>query len=668
MGKGSSQQQQAPSSQTVTNTSIPEYARPYVENMLGKSEALTDVNQNPYQVYGGDRIAGFSPLQQQVFQNVANQTTSPQLDYASGMAGAAGMNAMNAGRDYQRMATNPYATQAYMNPYLSASLQPQLNEIQRQADITGQGLAGQATRAGAFGGNRAALQQAENQRNALMAKQQAIGQGYNQAFQQAQQAQQFGANLGMQGQQAGLQAAGTLGQLGQTQFAQQQGINQAQQQVGAVEQAQQQQQLDQAYQDYLKQKNYPYQQLAFMSDMLRGLPLSQSSQQIYTAPPNAASQLGGLGMAGLGIYGMSGGFNNAGKASGGVIKMAKGGLASYGLGGKIDFSMMSDKQLQEALNDPELTPMEVEQIENLLMVHNRIRNNPEASKMIAGMNQPQAGLNAIPMQGAKAGGIMGYSGDDESKVKDNQPRKSPQRVQNYEKWLEGVHKQQMQDLIESKPFTKSEEMSKGIQADMEERKRNRPYELLANMGFGTMAGKSQYGLQNLGEAGKGTMETMAKLAAEDAADRKLLLQQGVEAEKAEFGRRAGIAGATGQQLANLYNREVGLAGARAAGANAAATANSLEYTRTLNSWQNHLKNTAGELLKNQKQGYTSMEDPKLISDAYAYAYKTFPAKGIKILDLQPVLPINPAAGGNAPPAPQAGGGGDGEPPKPPGYH
>ena len=50
----------APTSQTVTNTSIPEYARPYVETMLGKSQALTDINANPYQTYGGNRIAGFS--------------------------------------------------------------------------------------------------------------------------------------------------------------------------------------------------------------------------------------------------------------------------------------------------------------------------------------------------------------------------------------------------------------------------------------------------------------------------------------------------------------------------------------------------------------------------------------------------------------------------------
>ena len=80
-----------PASQTVTQTAIPEYARPYVETMLGKSEALTDINQNPYQPYGGQRIAGFAPLQQQAFANVASQTTAGQLAPATELAGAAGL-------------------------------------------------------------------------------------------------------------------------------------------------------------------------------------------------------------------------------------------------------------------------------------------------------------------------------------------------------------------------------------------------------------------------------------------------------------------------------------------------------------------------------------------------------------------------------------------------
>ena len=402
----------APTSQTVTNTSIPEYARPYVETMLGKSEALTDINANPYQTYGGTRIAGFSPLQQSAFQNVANMQTAGQLGTATGLAGVSGLGSIGtagrmagAGGDYMRMATNPAAAQAFMNPYLQASLAPQLAEIQRQGNITGTGLQGQATAQGAFGGNRAALQQAENRRNVLNAQQQAIGQGYNTAFQNAQQAQQFGANLGLQGLQGALSgygqagaAAGTLGQLGQTQFGQQQAINQAQQQVGAVQQAQQQQQLDQAYQDFLKQKNYPYQQLAFMSDMLRGLPLSQAAQQQYTAPPSMVSQLGGLGMAGLGIYGAAGGF----KAEGGAIKEKK-----YASGG--DVKLMNDAELEAIINDMTANPLKAAAAEEQLMLHRRMRNNPRAG--VAAI----ATGDMVP-ENMAGGGIVAFAGDKGSYV------------------------------------------------------------------------------------------------------------------------------------------------------------------------------------------------------------------------------------------------------------
>jgi len=149
-----------------------------------------------------------------------------------------------------------------------------------------------------------------------------LGAQYGQAAEQlGEQSRQFGANLGMQGLTTGLQAAGTLGNLGQTQYGQQMGINQLQQQTGATQQALEQQGLSQAYQDFLNQQNYPYKQLGFMSDLIRGLPLGQqSAQQIYQAPGSISGQLAGLG---LGAYGMSrafGGFNEGGAvyAEGGV--------------------------------------------------------------------------------------------------------------------------------------------------------------------------------------------------------------------------------------------------------------------------------------------------------------------------------------------------------------
>jgi hypothetical protein len=290
-----------PTSTTVTNVNLPEYAKPYVESTLGKAQALTDINQNPYQSYQGQRIADFNPMQQQAFQNVGNMQVTPQTGQGSALAGTAGLASLGAGANYQNQATNPYAQQAYMSPYIQNALQPQLAELGRQFDITGQQEKGRATAAGAFGGTRQALMQAENDRNRNMAMSQAIGQGYQSAFDKAQQAMQFGTTAGLQGYNQALQGASTLGQLGQNQYQQQMGINAAQQQAGAQQQAQTQQGLTNAYQEFLNQQNYPYKQLGFMSDIIHGTQMSggAGSSAMYQAPPSMLSQSAGL-LGGLG--------------------------------------------------------------------------------------------------------------------------------------------------------------------------------------------------------------------------------------------------------------------------------------------------------------------------------------------------------------------------------
>ena len=134
----------------------------------------------------------------------------------------------------------------------------------------------------------------------------------------------------MQGTQAATQAAQALGQLGQTQFGQQKDIINAQTNVGAQQQALAQQKLQQQYQDFLTQKAYPQQNLAFMSDILRGAPLGQQTQQQYTAQqPSTLSQIGGLGLAAYGMFGNPGG---AAKAEGGMIEEeAPAGLAELAI-------------------------------------------------------------------------------------------------------------------------------------------------------------------------------------------------------------------------------------------------------------------------------------------------------------------------------------------------
>ena len=305
-----------PTSTTQTTTSIPEYAKPYVEKMLGKTEALSN---SPYQSYRGERIAGFTPMQQQAQQGMANLQPAQQLALATQMGGVAGLGALGAGQNYQSMATNPNAMQAYMSPYVQNALDPQMREAARRSGMEGQMSQAQAVRAGAFGGSRSALMETERQRNLGQLQSDIYGKGMQTAFEQARQAQQFGSTLGLQGLQTAGQMANTLGQLGQTQFGQQKDVIQGQASMGAQQQGLEQKRLEQQYADFAAQRQHPYQQLAFMSDMLRGLPLSQSASTMYQAPPSAMSQLGGLALAGYGMFGNPYG-QMQGRKEGGAIK------------------------------------------------------------------------------------------------------------------------------------------------------------------------------------------------------------------------------------------------------------------------------------------------------------------------------------------------------------
>lgn len=605
----------SPSKSTVTQTNIPEYARPYAEETLGRAQALTDINQNPFQPYSDQRFAGFSPMQAQAFQNISQQQVSPQITDASNIAytasgqalgaqpisqalqqtalgygqagagyggaastlgiagaqaaqlasqeaqrragmygqmgaqagrvgmeygaqgaqqagqvaGAAGQQAQmygglgagyggaatsmvpqaqmyggtaaglglegygygqqgagigglgvqaaqqgfGAGQAYAQQATSPEAQQAYMSPYMQNVVKQQQEDARRQALISSQAEQAQAVKQGAFGGSRSAIVEAESRKNLEDRLAQIQATGSQQAFQQAQQAQQFGAGLGIQGLQAGyqglqtglagtaqgmqgaqtgitgqqaglaglaqagqlyglgmtgaglglqgvgqqlaagqlglagtaqgmqgaglgiqgaqaglqgvgqqiaggqlglqgtqagiagqqagiqgaqagmqgvgqavgagqyglqgaqtaIQGAGQLGQLGQTQYAQQMGITDALQKYGALQQQQQQQALDFAYQQYLAQQQYPYQQLSYMSDILRGVPSTQSAVYQYQQQPAVAPQLLGAGLSAYGAFAR-------GSKEGGQIKR-------YADGGQVTPDAMNTMAVQE---------------------------------------------------------------------------------------------------------------------------------------------------------------------------------------------------------------------------------------------------------------------------------------------------------------------------------
>jgi hypothetical protein len=331
---------------TTQVTELPEWARPYAKATLAKGAALTDINQNPYQQYTGQRIAGFSPMQQQSFQGAANMQPSKQLGTATDLASAAGMGALGTnyqGGQFSGGVFGKGAADYYMNPYQQNVTDIGKREAARQSAIQGTQQQGQATQAGAFGGGRDAIMRAERERNLGQQMGDIQAQGSNAAFQQAQaqfnadqgrrmqaqqlgeQSRQYGAGLGMQGLQTGLQAAGQLGQLGGQQFQQGMDINKLQSAYGGQNQQQAQRYLDQDYQDFQNQQNHPYKQLGFMSDMIRGLPLGQqSTSSIYSQGPGAVQTLAGLGGAAYG-FGKSGMFGKEGGlmtsyADGGEVK------------------------------------------------------------------------------------------------------------------------------------------------------------------------------------------------------------------------------------------------------------------------------------------------------------------------------------------------------------
>ena len=338
----------------------------------------------PFQEYATeDRFAQFNPLQQQAFSGAQGMLPSQTTAGASQLAGLAGLGAL--GTSYsptnfssQSIATKPEdapgydakgnfqmgtsALGQYMNPYMQNVVQRQQADAQRQSDIAMQAQNAQAARSGAFGGSgnylmrgqmagNLARQKGDIQAQGLQnAYQQAMGQ-FNQEQQARQQAaqlnaqqQQYGAGLGLQGLQTALSGAGTMGQLGQQQFQQGMDINKLQAQYGGEQQKQMQQMLDADYQNFINKQNYPYKQLGFMSDMIRGLPLSQTGSSVYQQPPSTLGQIGGLALGAASLFGK--------KDGGSVHSYAEGGLSITNPDdSKLESMMdgMSNEQLQQII-------------------------------------------------------------------------------------------------------------------------------------------------------------------------------------------------------------------------------------------------------------------------------------------------------------------------------
>ena len=279
-----------------TNTQgLADWASPYITNYLGQAQALS---QSPYQAYQGPLTAGQSGLQTQAFQGLGSLTVPSSIGTAADTAGSLATKAGNL--SYTPTTTSFDATQAqqYMNPYLQASLNPQLDEARRQSQITQQQNAAKMTQAGAFGGGRQAILDAETQRNLGTNLANITGQGYSSAFNNAQQQfnadqqrkmqeAQYGAGFGLQGLQTGLQGAQAQGNLGNIQN--QANLSNLQQQLaaGAQERGITSEGVAADLGEFEKQRQFPYQQVQFQRDMISGLPTGSVT--------NTPGQMSGIG-------------------------------------------------------------------------------------------------------------------------------------------------------------------------------------------------------------------------------------------------------------------------------------------------------------------------------------------------------------------------------------
>lgn len=228
----------APSVGNTTAQGLSDWSAPYITGYLGKSQAL---GEQPYQVYGGPLTAGASELQNKVFQ---------------------GLGSLNFPTNLNQQYTAD-SSQQYMNPYLMQVINPQLQEVRRASQINLQPQLAELTKAGGLGGGRQAIMESEANRNLLNTQSNILGQGLASAYDKG--LAQFNLEKG--------RAADLVNMMAQ-QGATQRGIESEGVAADLAE--------------FNQQRQYPYQQVQFLRDMISGLPTA-SIATTQNAPQGIAA-------------------------------------------------------------------------------------------------------------------------------------------------------------------------------------------------------------------------------------------------------------------------------------------------------------------------------------------------------------------------------------------
>lgn len=283
---------------------------PYAETLLGTAQQAVST---PYQSYAdwaksqglsGDQVAGFTDLQKQAFTQAGGMGQDP-----NSIAAAQGLRNLSGQQFGQQQADQ------YMSPYIQSVIQNQQRDAARQSAIQGTQQQAQAAQSGAFGGSRDAIMRAERERNLGLQQGDIQAAGLQNAYTNAQN--QFNADTNR-----GLQGYAALGSQGQNLYGQTTGNLNLQNALGTQQQQQVQNLLNVGTQNYAAEQNYPYKQIGFMSDIVRGLPTSQLGSTMYQAPPSMLTQIAGAGIAGksAGLF-KDGGHVRAGLADLAISRM-----------------------------------------------------------------------------------------------------------------------------------------------------------------------------------------------------------------------------------------------------------------------------------------------------------------------------------------------------------
>ena len=246
--------------------------------------------------------------------------TSQTLEGAFPEAAASfadGGNVMTTG--LASVAPSPYqlgSVADYMNPYTSNVTDIAAREARRQADIGRTAEQARMAQAGAYGGSRQAIMEAERQRNlntqigdmATKGLQSAYDTALKQRMDEAtlgldaqklsESSRQFGATFGLKGQELGLQAGQMLTNLGTQQGRYGLDALKAMMDAGQQQQGLAQQPLDFGYQQWQESQKFPYQQASYMSSLLEGMPLTATPYS--SGGSDIAQLLSGIAL-GLGV-------------------------------------------------------------------------------------------------------------------------------------------------------------------------------------------------------------------------------------------------------------------------------------------------------------------------------------------------------------------------------